>query len=126
MFPLVTTQNALGDPVSFIISANDGSLWEYDHDFTPGSGANPYSQLISAGDFSAISATQDAAGNPVVFAVISGTHVPGVSSYYQTLWEYDPAFSGSHWALVSTGTFGSISATPQCPGPPRGIRHHRR
>jgi hypothetical protein len=119
LFPSVSaTQNIHGDPVTFIISANDGTLWEYDRDFTPGSGANPYCQQISTGQFSAISATRDASGNPVVFAIISGTHVAGVTSSYQTLYEYDPAFSGTHWVVVSQGTFGSISATRDASGRP--------
>jgi hypothetical protein len=125
MFPSVSaTQNSRGDPVTFIISANDGTLWEYDRDFTPGSGANPYCQQISTGQFSASSATQDASGNAVVFAVLSGTHVAGVPDYNQTLWEYDPAFPGTHWVQLlsslfsSSSPFGAISATRDAQGRP--------
>jgi hypothetical protein len=119
LFPSVSaTQNAAGVAVGFIISANDGTLWEYDPTFPPSQGANPYCRQISTGQFSAISATRDASGNPVVFAIISGTQVAGVASPNQTLWEYDPAFPGSHWVEVSSNAFGSISATHDPQGNP--------
>jgi hypothetical protein len=129
MFPSVSaTQNTRGDPVTFIISANDGTLWEYDRDLPAGSGPNPYCHQISTGQFSAISATQDASGNPVVFAVLSGTHVAGVSDYNQTLWEYNPFFPGTHWvelfsSLFSPSSpFGAISATRDAQNRPRSSR----
>jgi hypothetical protein len=103
-----------GNPVptpsatSFVI-AGDGTLWET----SPALPGNHWAQ-ISAGVFSSISATHNAQGDAVVFAVIAWDH---------SLWEYNPQFNPtgdvtSHWALVSPGAFAAVSATQSAAGDP--------
>jgi hypothetical protein len=92
---------AVSQAAQFVIAA-DGTLWEY-NPALPGS----HWTQISAGSFSAISATRNAGGDPVVFAIVAGD---------RSLWEYNPTLNPSgdvtgHWAQVSGGSFASVSAT---------------
>jgi hypothetical protein len=103
-------QNPIPTPAgsSFVI-AQDSTLWEVNVAL-PG---NHWAQ-ISAGAFSSISATRNATGDPVVFAIVAADH---------SLWEYNPAFNPggdvtSHWAEVSAGAFAAVSATRDAAGNP--------
>ncbi|WP_143393603.1 hypothetical protein [Fimbriiglobus ruber] len=110
------TRNANGDQVVYAIRS-DGTLWENNLQFNPTDSAtdlNGHWAEVSPGSFTAISATRNSDGNPVVYAILSGG----------TLWENNPQFNptdpnmNDHWAEVSPGSFTAISATRNSDGNP--------
>jgi hypothetical protein len=105
-----------GDPGTFaIISSAGNSLWEYNPQYLPSSPVTAHWYEITSANVTAISATRDSAGDPVVFAIIS--------SAGNSLWEYNPQYLPSapvnaHWYEITSANVSSISATRDSAGDP--------
>ena len=55
--------------------------------------------LLSTGDFQSVSAATNAAGAAVVFGVLADG----------SLWEYNPAFPGTHWQELDVGVLAAAA-----------------
>ena len=112
------TRNTNGNEVVYGIFG--GLLYENNPQFNPNNpnpeswwellSSNTFDGLNTYDTFTAISATQDANGNPVVYGILSNGQLA----------ENNPEFSSAanNWQTVSTGTFAAISASRNVNGDP--------
>jgi hypothetical protein len=102
------THNSAGEPVVFAAIASAGnSLWQYNPMFNPALAHSAYWNELTPAPVSQISATQNALGDPVVFATIA--------SAGNSLWQYNPVFGpgasvGLQWTELTPAAVGDISA----------------
>jgi hypothetical protein len=83
----VTSTKTAQPPAQEVALAPDGSLWQ-------GSASSGWQMLSPAGTILAVSATTDAAGNEVAYAITSDHH----------LWQHGPG----GWAILSGGAFQQV------------------
>ena len=69
----------------------------------PGGWSEPSNSEPSVSAWAAVSATRDASGNPVAFAISAPTDGTNTQSLYE--------YAGFQWSVTSTGQFTAISAT---------------
>jgi hypothetical protein len=110
------TQNASADPVVFAAIGSDGnSLWDYNPEISPGAPLDLHWAQLTPASVSHVSATQNAAGDPVVFAV--------VASAGSSLWYYNPQLDpigpvDQQWIRLTPAGVSQISATQDSGGEP--------
>jgi hypothetical protein len=99
------TQTATGQPSVFAVT-QDGSLWDF-HQDAISSFSNGWVKISNPAGFQDINATRNANGQAVVFAIAASANSA------RSLWEFNPAFGGTQWALLSDqGNFlGHLAAT---------------
>jgi hypothetical protein len=88
----ILAASAVSDLDEFVYAiTSDRNLWQHG----PGGW-----QLLSSGTFASVSAGQNAGGSPSAFGVLTDN----------SLWEYNPAFGGTHWQNLSpAGTILSVA-----------------
>jgi outer membrane lipoprotein-sorting protein len=110
------TRNANSDPVAFATIGSDGNtLWDYNPQIYPGAPLDSHWVQLTPASVSHISATQNAAGDPVVFAV--------VASAGSSLWYYNPQLDpigpvAQQWIRLTPAGVSQISATQDSGGDP--------